>query len=109
MVQSINENGIYFCEDNHSRKYKMSEQERRELYVVAQKYKNVNSIIIRKWLVRPYYVGEDRDVKQLMKVVNVESNAKNEIKRAEKQYILDKWIHCGVYTIKKKDIEKLCE
>lgn len=107
MVTNIN--NLYFCEDNQTRKYQMSNEERKGLYIVAQKYKNVNSIIIRKWLLRPYYVGDERDVKQLMKVMNVECKTKNEIKTAEKHYILDKWIHCGVYTIKKKDIEKLCE
>lgn len=111
MTQSTNTNGndLYFSEDNQSRKYQMSEQERKELYVVAQKYKNINSIIIRKWLLRPYYVGNKQDVKQLMRHMNLESKSKNEIKTAEKHNILDNWIHYGVYTIKKKDIQTLCE
>ena len=100
---------LYFSEDNQSRKYQMSQHERKELYVVAQKYKNINSIIIRKWLLRPYYVGNKQDVKQLMKQMNTESKSKNEIKTAEKHYILDNWVHYGVYTIKKKDIQTLCE
>lgn len=109
MLPSRNTNELYFCEDNQSRKYKMSQQERKELYVVAQKYKNINSIIIRKWLLRPYYVGDKQDVKQLMKHASPqESITKNEIKTAKKHYILDNWIHYGVYTIKKDDIDILC-
>jgi hypothetical protein len=99
----------YFCEENKDIKYKLSYKEREGLYEIAQKYKNVNSIIIRKWLLRPYYVGDSADVKQIMRPMNNTSKIKEKIKSAEKKYILDNWIHNGVYTIGKKDIERLCE
>jgi hypothetical protein len=100
---------LYFSEDKKSKKYQMSLIERKELYKIAQKSKNVNSIIIRKWLLRPYYVGDVGDVKQLLKHMCMQGKRKNEIKTAEKQYILDKWTNEGLYTIKKTDIERLCE
>lgn len=100
---------LYFCEEKKDIKYKLSYKEREGLYEIAQKCKNVNSIIIRKWLLRPYYVGDSADVKQIMRPMNKTSKIKEKIKSAEKKYILDNWIHNGVYTIEKKDIERLCE